>query len=195
MWKWIAGGILVVIVLLAGTCYYAYTKVTAGGDTARIMIGASPDRVYASIADPDSLSTWVDLGSTITSERHGLLQAGDSFQVVRPPLKAGRSGESSSWKVVEANPGHSMSLLLANDSLLKVVRIMRHDSLVAVGDSTRVSVTYGAEILDSTRLSAKDGGKGESAVMGFAQKMMVSAMRLAMDQDLQRLKARIEKKP
>ncbi len=193
MWKWIAGGLLVVVVLVVGTCYYGIKKLTAGGDTAVVMIGASPDRVFASLADPDSLGTWVDLGSTVTSSRHGLLQVDDSFQILRPPLKAGRTGESSAWRVVAVDPGHTMTLSLANDSLAKVAMITRHDSLAAMGDSTRLSVSYAAQILDSTRISVNNSGKSGGAVLGFAQKMIVAAMRLSMEQDLQRLKARIEK--
>ena len=83
MWKWIAGSVLLVIVLLAGTCYYGYRKLTDGGGATVVMIGATPERVYASIADPDSLATWVDVGSTVTSSRHGLLEVGDSFTIRR----------------------------------------------------------------------------------------------------------------
>jgi uncharacterized protein YndB with AHSA1/START domain len=193
MWKWIAGGALLLIVLLAGTCYYGLRKFTEGGGSAVVMIDASPDRVFASLADPDSLSTWVDVGSTVTSSRHGLLEAGDSFTIVRPPIKAGRAGERASYLVLTVDPGHTMALELVNDSLLKVARITRYDSLSASNDSTRLSVTYAAEILDSARISVRDSGKGSSAMLGFAEKMIVAAMRLATEQDLQRLKARIER--
>ena len=40
MWKWIAGGVLVVVVVLAGTCYYGYQKLTEGGGSTVVMIGA-----------------------------------------------------------------------------------------------------------------------------------------------------------
>lgn len=193
MWKWIVGGLLVLVVLVAGTCYYGIKKLTSGGDTAVVMIGASPERVFASLADPDSLTTWVDKGSTVTSSRHGLLQVDDTFHVVRPGLKAGRTGETTAWRVMAVDPGHTLTLTLASDSLAGVALITRHDSLAAIGDSTRLSVSYGAQLLDSTRMSVKGAGKNSGAVMGFAQKMIVAAMRLSMEQDLQRLKARIEK--
>lgn len=193
MWKWIAGGVFVVVVVLAGTCYYGYRKLTEGGGAAVVMIGAAPERVYASIADPDSLSTWVDVGSTVTSSRHGLLEVGDSFTIVRPPVKAGRAGESVSYRVLALDPGRILEVQIMADTLARVARITRLDSLTLVNDSTRLSVTYLAEILDSARLSVRDSGKAASAMLGFAEKMIVAAMRLASEQDLQRLKARVEK--
>ncbi len=193
MWKWIAGGVLLLVVLVAGTCYYGLRKLTEGGGSAVVMIGANPDRVFASLADPDSLTTWVDVGSMVSSPRHGLLQAGDSFRIARPARKAGIGGDITTWRVVESVPGRSLMLRLANDSLRKVAIISRYDSLSVVGDSTRLSTTYGAESMDSTRLSTKDGGKPESAVLGFAQKLIVAGLRLATETDLQRLKARVEK--
>lgn len=192
MWKWIAGGVLILVVLMAGTCYYGFRKLTEGGGSTVVMIGAHPDRVFASLADPDSLSTWVDVGSTVTSATHGLLQAGDSFRIVRPSPKKAVSGSATTWQVVKSVPGRSLTLRIVNDSLMKIAIISRYDSLSVIGDSTRLSTTYGAEIVDSTRLSTRDGGQGESAVLGFAQKMIVAAMRLATETDLQRLKARVE---
>lgn len=194
MWKWIAGGVLCVIVLLAGTCYYGYQKITEGGSTTVVMIGASPERVFATLADPDSLSTWVDVGSTVTSATHGLLQAGDSFRIVGPPRKKGAAGASAAWQVIESVPGRLLTLRMINDSLEQVAIIYRYDSLSVVGDSTRLSTSYGAEIVDSTRLSARDGGNGESAVLGFAEKLIVATMRLATETDLKRLKARVEQR-
>lgn len=192
MWKWIAGGLLVLVVLLAGTCYFGYRKFTEGGDTLTVMIGASPERVYASLADPDSLSTWVNVGSTISSHRHGLLVEGDSFTVVQPPLKVGRSGATAGYLVLSSTPGHSLLLRVTGDSLDRIARITQHDSLEAVGDSTRLTISYAATILDSTRMPVRDSSKSAGAVLGFAQKMIVAAMRLSMETDVQRLKARVE---
>lgn len=192
MWKWIAGGVAVLLLLVMGTCYWGLKKFSEGGGSSVVMIGASPDRVFASLADPDSLATWVDVGSLVSSPRHGLLEAGDSFRIARPARKAGVGGDITTWRVVASVPGHSLMLRIANDSLGKVAIISRYDSLTVVGDSTRLSTTYGAEIMDSTRLSTRDSGRGESAVLGFAQKLIIAAMRLATAQDLPRLKARVE---
>lgn len=191
MWKWIAGGAAVLLLLVAGTCYWGLKKFSESGGSSVVMIGASPDRVFASLADPDSLTTWVDVGSMVASSRHGLLQPGDSFRIARPARKAGAGGDITTWQVVASVPGRSLTLRMVNDSLGKVALISRYDSLSVVGDSTRLSTTYGAEILDSTRRSTRDSSKGESAVLGFAQKLIIAAMRLATEQDLQRLKARV----
>lgn len=193
MWKWIAGGVAVLLLLVIGTCYFGLKKFSEGGGSTVVMIGASPDRVFASLADPDSLTTWVDVGSMVESSRHGLLQTDDSFRIARPTRKTGVGGDITTWRVVESVPGRSLTLRLANDSLGRVAIISRYDSLSAVGDSTRLSTTYGAEIVDSTRRSTRDSGKGQSAMLGFAQKMIVAALRLATETDLQRLKARVEK--
>ncbi len=193
MWKWIAGGAAVLLLLVAGTCYWGLKKFSEGGGSTAVMIGASPDRVFASLADPDSLATWVDVGSMVSSERHGLLQEGDSFRIARPARK-GAGGDITTWRVVASVPGRSLTLRIVSDSLGKVALISRYDSLSVVGDSTRLSTTYGAEIVDSARRSTRDSSKGESAVLGFAQKLIIAAMRLATEQDLPRLKARVEKR-
>ena len=52
MWKWIHGGLAVLVVVLAGTCYYGYKQLTDGGDSITITIDATPERVFASIAIP-----------------------------------------------------------------------------------------------------------------------------------------------
>ena len=193
MWKWIAGGVAFLLLLVAGTCYWGLRKFSEGGGSTAVMIGASPDRVFASLADPDSLATWVDVGSMVSSSRHGLMQAGDSFRIARPARKPGVGGDITTWQVVASVPGRSLTLRIANDSLGKVAIISRYDSLSVVGDSTRLSTTYAAEIMDSARRSTRDSSKGESAVLGFAQKLIIAAMRLATEQDLPRLKARVEK--
>ena len=95
--------------------------------------------------------------------------------------------------MLAVDPGRLLEVQILNDTITRVARITRLDSLTAVNDSTRLSVTYLAEIIDSARISVRDSSSGASAMLGFAEKMIVAAMRLASEQDLQRLKARVEK--
>lgn len=192
MWKWIVGALLLLVVALFATCYVGYKKLTAGGDAARVTIGASADRVWATLADPDSMSTWMSDGSTVTGTRHGTVVVGDTLHIAT----ASRSkSQNFTWTVSEVTAGRLIALEMRNDSSGKVFAT-RRDSVVSEGDSTTVVSTIGSPMIDSIRTQRGDtGGKIGGAVLDFSSKMLVSAFRLASEQDLKRLKAHLEGKP
>ena len=86
MWKWIVGALLGLVVLVAALGYYAYhrfTKFASGGDSTSVVISASPSRVFASLANTDSLAVWMGAESMITASRSGPLVIGDTVHVER----------------------------------------------------------------------------------------------------------------
>ena len=94
MWKWIVGALLLLVVALFATCYIGYKRLTAGGDSATVAIAAPADRVWASLADPDSMSIWMADGSNVTASHHGIVTVGDTLHV-ESPTRAVRSSRTS----------------------------------------------------------------------------------------------------
>ena len=81
MWKWIVGILLVIIVLIGGTCYRMYRKVIGAGDTAQVMVHASAEHVFSALIDADSMVAWLGSGSTVGPTGRGALKAGDSLTI------------------------------------------------------------------------------------------------------------------
>ncbi len=191
MWKWIVGVLLVVVVALAGTCWYGYKKLTSGGDSAVVTIAATPARVFASLADPDSMQQWMDEGVTVTATRHGMLAVGDTLHVEQHNRTVSRS-QQYTWAVSEVTPAHLLVLEMRNDSSGKVFAT-RRDSLVAAGDSTIIITTITSPMMDSIRnVRGDSGGKVRGAAIDFTSKILVSAFRELSRQELERLKTRLE---
>lgn len=193
MWKWIVGGALVIVVLLAATCWFGYKKLTSGGDSATVAIAATPDRVFASLADPDSMAVWMTAGTQVTAPRHGVLAAGDTLHV--ETSSPGRSHQRYTWIVSEVAPGRLLALQMRADTSSSVFAT-RRDSLVAAGDSTIIISTIASPMIDSLRTRRGDtGGKVGGALLDFGSKMLISAFRIVSEHDLKRLKARLEGQP
>lgn len=193
MWKWILGGILVILIVLAGTCWYGYTKLTAGGDSATVVIGAAPDRVFTSLTDPDSMALWMEEGSKIVASHHGPVAVGDTLHVESGNVT--RNRQQFTWTVTEVETPRLLVLQMRNDSSGKVFA-MRRDSLVASNDSTVVITTIASPAMDSMRVARGDtGGKIGGAFLDIASKTMVSIFRTISEHELQRLKARLEGHP
>ena len=193
MWKWIVGALLVLVVALAATCYIGYRRFTGGGDSVVVTIAGSPARVWASLADPDSMSIWMATGSTVIASHHGIVAAGDTLHV---STAAGSSRQQNfTWTVSDVTPGRLLVLQMRSNVTGQVFA-NRRDSLVAAGDSTLVVSTIGSPMIDSIRVERGDsGGKFGGAVLDFSSKVLVSAFRMQSEQDLRRLKARLEGQP
>jgi len=73
MWKWIVGALLVLVVAIAGFCYVAVKKITAGGDTVTVTVAATPERVFAALADPDSMQAWMMPGTLVGASHRGVV--------------------------------------------------------------------------------------------------------------------------
>ena len=70
----------------------------------------------------------------------------------------------------------------------------RRDSLISIGDSTRVVSNVVVALPDSIRRAAKSdtGLKGSDAMIDMTSRMIFSAFRMESKLDLTRLKSRIE---
>ena len=182
MLKWVGGCFVLVVVLIGGGSWFAMRSMrdSLGPDgSARVSIAASPDRVYASMSNGDSLQTWMAQGSTVTTWRRGPLVVGDSIKValrrsVGPPII---------WRVRELVPNHVIALGLTQDD--GRVLGVRRDSLVAAGESTVVVSTVTSSSGDATKSSAA----------GVGADMVLAMFSLQAKLELQSLKARLEAKP
>ncbi|HEY4100622.1 MAG TPA: SRPBCC family protein [Gemmatimonadales bacterium] len=194
MWKWIVGAAVALILLVAGAGWYGYHKLTSGGDSATVTIAASPERVFASLADPDSMAIWMGNGVTITASHHGTVAPGDSLLVQRT-ARGTSAGNRYTWTVGEVYPSHLLVLQMRSDSSGQIFA-MRRDSLVAAGDSTKVISTIASPAIDSMRAGRGDtGSKVQGAALDVGSKLMVAAFRLMSEAELKRLKARLEGSP
>jgi hypothetical protein len=186
MLKWIGGCLVLVIVLLAGGSWFAMRSVRkslAPDGSARVTIAASPERIYASLSDGDSLRTWMAQGNTVTTWRHGPLVVGDSISItLRSSL--GMTQRPMIWRVRELVPNRVVALELKGQERTPIMGT-RRDSLVALGDSTTVVSIVTSMLPDSTK----------SGTAGIAADMMLSMIRMQAKLELQSLKARIEGRP
>ena len=192
MWKWIVGAAVLVVVLLVGTCWYGYKKLTSGGDSATVTIAATPDRVFASLADPDSMVVWMGGGSKVAAPHHGMLREGDTLHIETGT--PGRSQQQYIWVVGEVAPPRLLVLQMRSDT--SGVFATRRDSLVASGDSTTIISTIASPMIDSMRTQRGDtGGRVGGALLNFGSKVLIAAFRIVSEHELKRLKARLEGQP
>src|SRR5437870_1642829 len=113
MWKWVGGILLVVLVCFVAASWYGYRTLTAGGDSVSITIGAPPERVFAALADHDSLAAW-RLARRASPMRHGPMRPGDTVR-----LDAAQSGGRSrglTWVATDVDRNKLLAVALQNDS-------------------------------------------------------------------------------
>lgn len=183
MLKWIGGCLVLVIVFIAAASFWAMRtmkKSLAPDGSATVTIAATPSRVFASLANGDSVGAWMAPGNSITTAKHGPLAPGDSIRI---QLKAalGMTQPPITWHVVQVVPDQLLVLRMVGGST-KGLTAIRRDSLVAKGDSTSIVSSLTSATLDSLR-------KDKSNVTGD---MMLSMLRIQSKVELDMLKARIE---
>lgn len=203
MLKWILGGILVIILALAGTCFVGYKKLTAGGDSVAMTFAGSQDALFAQLATPDSMVHWVVSAKVEGPFGRGLLAAGDTLffgggadvsistkdssgvEVSRRPL----------WVVREVSAPTLLVLEMRVDSAgSSHVMLVRRDSLFTAGDSTTVVSTFASPMFDAMTNSVADSSKIGSSILGASSKLMIGASRAGAELDLKNLKTRLEGK-
>lgn len=188
MWKWLGGCLLVVVVLFVALFWWSMRTIRNSTDpdgSVSVMIGASPERVFASMSDGDSVSTWMAQGSTVLTTRSGRLQPGDMLRVRLP----GMSRDALSWQVGEIATDRLVVLQLRSDSTGQVVAT-RRDSISAEGDSTRVSSRLLSPMLPAS--GEVKGSGGEDPLYDMTSNLVLSMFRLQSKVELTRLKDRIE---
>jgi len=195
MIRWILIGIGVLALAVAGTCFYGYKKLTGGGDTVVITMAGTPERVFATLATPDSMALWMT-SSRLESPTGGtLLAVGDTLRFRSITVQGDSSGTSvtGDWIVREVNAPTLLVMEMRSDSGARTgVVLMRRDSLVAVGDSTTIFTTYSTPLFDSVTTTVRDSSKVGSTILGSATKMMVGVMRLTTEEEYKGLKKRVE---
>ncbi len=194
MWKWIVGALLVLVVAIAGFCYVAIKKITAGGDAVTVTVAATPERVFAALADPDSMQAWMMPGTLVGASHRGIVAVGDTLHVETAGV-GGRGHQQFTWLVRAVTPGQLLVIEM-RDSTGVTAFTARRDSLMVSGDSTRIVSTIASPMMDSLKTERGDtGGKTGGAMLNFASKMLVSAFRLQSEAELRQLKAHLEEKP
>lgn len=191
MWKWIVGGLLAVVVIGFVGCYVLVKHFASGGDSTSITVAASADRVFASLADADSMSVLMGKGTHVSAAHHGLVAVGDTLRVETGPQSA-TGGQRYTWIVSELVPGRLLVLEMRNDSSGQVFAT-RRDSLAPTGDSTLVVSTIASPIIDSLKTERGDTGrKMGGALLNFTSKVVIAGFRLAAEEELRQLKRHVE---
>lgn len=189
MLKWIAGIALGLTLLVIGTCWYGYNKITSGGDTASVTVAVSTERGWAYLSDPDSLARWYESTAAISPRGTGPLAVGDTLRIRTTGSTPGSTQETA-WVVeaVEA-PRRISYVTVTGDTLLPTLR--REDAIVpATGDS--IAITSRIVVPDLAAGLPDSAGRTAARMVGATGKIMTAAMRLAEQQRLERLKALLE---
>ncbi len=193
MLKWIASGCLVVILVVCVVAYAGYRKmqsIAADGPSVTVGIRATPERVFATMTHTDSLPHWFASGYTLRSSRTGKLAAGDTLRLIARRDSLARTA----WVIDSIVPNQ---LIVLHWALLEngVVLHRRRDSLSVSGDSTLITSTVAAAMTDSLAAAGSKAGGATGGMLGMASTMGTASARLMAEQELLRLKLRIEGPP
>lgn len=197
MWKWLGGCLVVLVFLIVAGSWWGYQAMKnnlSPDGTDRIMIAGTPARVFAALANGDSVVKWMGQGNTISTTRRGPFAAGDSLQVtLRSKFNMARG--AMTWEVKQVIPNALIAFELLSDSSHRVVAV-RRDSLSAVGDSTSIVSKIVTPLLDSLQTARKSpkGSPGD-AFLGLTSDLILAAFRMQSKVDLLNLKAHIENTP
>ena len=96
MWKWMLGILAVILIVVAGTCFYGYKQLTGGGNSVSITMAGTPERIFAAIATPDSMALWMTASQIEGPFGKGLLAAGDTLRLRQPAMKGDSTRERHS---------------------------------------------------------------------------------------------------
>jgi uncharacterized protein YndB with AHSA1/START domain len=193
MWKWIGGCLLVCAAVIGFGLWSGYRKLAtfgSGDGTETVMIAAPVSRVFASLANSDSLSTWMAEHTGMKAGHHGMLVAGDTLQG-QMRLRFNVGNKPVKWTVSEVTPGQLLTLQLRSDSSGKLIA-RRQFTLSAKGDSTRITSAVAAPMLDSMRVNRADSVTPSEAIIDVTSKLLMSALRMQSHVELQQLKTRVE---
>jgi uncharacterized protein YndB with AHSA1/START domain len=193
MSKWMTG-CLVILVCLAVLVWFGYRKMmsVAAGPSPSVVIKAPADRVFATLANGDSLPTWMSRGNVISVHRRGMLVPGDTVAIGTRQIFGGRRARAR-WIVGEVIAPKILSLQLRDDST-GILFATRRDSLVAMGDSTRVVSDIVVANLDSLKTARGDTSEASRSMLQMTAKFITSAVRLESQFELKALKAHLEGK-
>lgn len=193
MSKWMSG-CLIVFALIALAMWWGYLKVgkfASGEQAVAVGIRAPAARVFASLANADSIRTWMAQGNRVTIHRRGMLVVGDTLRI-EPRSMLGVPQRDFIWTVTEVKPSSILALQMRNDTTGRVMAV-RRDSLATKGDSTIVVSSVVSAGTDSLRIVG--GDSVVKAEPDMPSRLLVSMFRLESQLELMRLKERIEGRP
>ena len=197
MWKWILGVLGVIVLCLAGMCYAGYKKLTSGGDTVAVTIGGGSERVFRLLTTPDSMVAWMTPGTEIVPLGKGAFRPGDTLRV-SSPLGTRESGrrQTELWVVrqVQAPTILTVDAITFDPAGTPHVAHTRRDSLVTVGDSTKVVSTFEMAPIYAGGQPLPDSGGAKGAMLSVAEKMLLGASKLVAETQMKQLKAYVEGK-
>jgi uncharacterized protein YndB with AHSA1/START domain len=194
MLKWIASGCLVIVLVVCVVAYAGYRKmqsIAAGGPSVTVSFAAKPERVFASMSHSDSLPAWFAQGMVMHSARKGTLVAGDTIfltQVRRDSVAR------SAWIVDTVVPNQLIAMrwvILQNGMVVH----RRRDSIAVAGDSTHVTSTISAAMMDSITAARTRTNGASGGLIEMASTMGTAGARIQAEQELRRLKLHIEGPP
>jgi uncharacterized protein YndB with AHSA1/START domain len=196
MWKWIGGCFVLCIVIIGVAAFWGFRKVKGLMDepsVASVTIGASPERVFASLANADSIPTWMATKPRIGHS--GMLVVGDTFALGDSPVGANKGQQSILWTVTEIKAPHLIAYRIRMDSAGTGTEFATlRDSLVARGDSTEVIATFAMPDSMSITTAAGEKKAPPAALQSMFKLMLVGFTQMEKAQ-LTQLKERIEGKP
>jgi hypothetical protein len=192
MWKWIVGVLLVVIILIGGTCYRTFKMVTSGGGTASVTVAGNAEHVFAALSNADSMQAWMSAGMMVTPLGRGPLKVGDSIQIARRGIGSDSSigATAKIWVVREITPPTRIIFDAVGFTSVGApyVEATRRDSVVAMGDSTMVFSSFTDVKLPNGMAAGADSG-----MSGVAQKLLLGTKRIEAEGTLRMLKNHFEK--
>jgi uncharacterized protein YndB with AHSA1/START domain len=196
MLKWLGGCLAIVIVLVIGGSWWALhtmRKSLEPDGSARVAIAASPQRVFATLANADSAMLWMGQGNTVSVSQPGPLVPGSRIRIAIR-TRTGLPQQPMDWIVREVVPNQLVVRELVTDKGQRAA--LRRDSLAAAGDSTIVISNLASPIMDSI-VVARQKAKGDSStgMAGVTADLMLSMFRIQSKIELETLKAHIEGKP
>jgi uncharacterized protein YndB with AHSA1/START domain len=192
--KWVLGLLGVAVVFVCLAAWYGYRKLQsfAAEGPSSVIILAPASRVFASIADADSMKEWRSEGLGIRASRQGRLAVGDTLVVQSSSTTtSSRRSSRSTWVVTAVIPDVLMALEVRNDSTGEPM-FMRRDSLISLGDSTRVMSTFSSPMFDRLKTRGDTSGRAKGAMLNLASNVMIAGLRVVSDQELKRLRGHIE---
>ncbi|HET9424922.1 MAG TPA: SRPBCC family protein [Gemmatimonadaceae bacterium] len=193
MLKWIGGGCLVIVLLVGGLMYWSFQKMSSiadEGPAVTVSFAATPERVYASLSDADSLRTWLSQGMALHPSRKGPLAAGDTIRI---QSQGDTAAPQMAWVIDTVVPSRLITSRLVMPRERMVV-YGRRDSIFVAGDSTRVTrtVTASSMMPDSLSNAMRARGGMASSMLDLSDKMTMASARMQGEAELLRLKTRIE---
>lgn len=193
MLKWIGGGCLVLLLCVGVVSYMGYRQMAslaAKGPSVSVAMAATPERVFATLASGDSIYTWGDpaSGMSLRTTRSGPFEVGDTIFVTMRRDSVSRSV----WIVDTIVPNVLIErrwVTLKGNMVLQ----RRRDSVAGAGDSTHVTSTITATIVDSATASRRQATGVSGGLLDMATTMGTAGARIEAEQQLRWIKAHIER--